>query len=104
MNILIYGKVGSGKTFTATALKHYYERQRQHCDILEDDGSHNHLGVHFLAGPRVMAKFLKKTLHNETRHFIRFSSTIERGKGYYGFFAQFQFNLDGKFEQYGIWE
>jgi DNA replication protein DnaC len=71
MNILIYGKVGSGKTFMATALKQYYESQGQHCDLLEDDGMRaNPVGVYFLRGPKAMAKFLKKTSHNETKHFV----------------------------------
>ena len=70
MNMLIYGKVATGKTFLANALRQHYEGQGQHCDILEDDGSHNDLGAHFLAGPKATAKFLKNTSHNATKHFI----------------------------------
>lgn len=70
MNILIYGKVGSGKTFTATALQQYYESQGQYCDLLEDDMLHDPIGRYFLQGRKATAQFLKKTLGNADKHFI----------------------------------
>jgi len=70
MNILVYGKVASGKTFIATALKHYYESHGQHCDLLEDDTLGNPIGRYFLAGRKATIRFLRKTLHKTDKHFI----------------------------------
>jgi predicted AAA+ superfamily ATPase len=70
MNILIYGKRASGKTYLVNALKRYYEGERQHCEVLEDDDVDNPIGIHFLRGQKHMTKYLNKTLHDERKHFI----------------------------------
>lgn len=84
MNILIYGKFGSGKTILANALAEYYKKNHQKVAILED----NDFTASFKQYQENLAKakvIFAKTKGNQNQHTIAITPAIDP-KRIYGFY------------------